>query len=50
MLGNIRRVDNVGRVTIPSDFRRYLGIELLDYVEIICEEDEIRIRLWKEDE
>lgn len=50
MLGNIRRIDNVGRVTLPSDFRNFLGMEPLDYVEIICEEDEIRIRLWKEDE
>lgn len=50
MLGNIRRVDNVGRVTIPSDFRKYLGIELLDYVEIICEEDEIRIKPRRDDE
>ena len=48
MVGNIRRIDDVGRICIPKDFRRYLGINPLDQVEIICEEDKVVIKPRKE--
>lgn len=44
MIGNIRRVDKEGRISLPKDYRDYLGINNLEKVEIICEEDRLIIR------
>lgn len=44
MIGNIRRVDKEGRISLPKDYRDYLGIKSLEKVEIICEEGRLIIR------
>ena len=44
MVGIIRRIDDVGRVCIPREYRRFLGINNLDKLEIICEEDCVVIK------
>ena len=41
MIGNIRKVDKEGRISIPKDYRDYLDIKPFDLVEIICEEDRL---------
>ena len=33
MIGNIRKVDKEGRISIPKDYRDYLGIKPFDLVE-----------------
>lgn len=48
MIGIRRRVDNLGRVSLPIDFRRSLGIKELDYVEIYCDGEQIIIKPRKE--
>ena len=50
MIGIRRRVDNEGRVVIPRDFRRYMNIDYLDYVEIFCDGKKIIIKPKKEEE
>ena len=44
MLGNFRRLDDLGRIVIPKDFREYHGMKERDLLEIICEEDCIVIK------
>lgn len=41
------KVDDVGRVTIPIEIRRQLGIEPFDYVEATC--DGMSVIYQKED-
>ena len=44
MLGNFRRLDDLGRIVIPKDFREYHRMKERDLLEIICEEDCIVIK------
>lgn len=46
VIGIIRKVDTLGRVVIPSELRRILGIEVDGHVEILKNEDEIIIRKY----
>ena len=48
-VGIIRNLDVLGRVTLPVEYRKYLGIEVKDAVEIVLEEDGIRIKPIKEE-
>ena len=32
--GIIRKVDDLGRIVLPSELRKNLGIEIKDYLEI----------------
>ena len=41
------KIDALGRVVIPIDIRRQLGMETLDYVEATC--DGTGVRFQKED-
>jgi len=51
MRGIVRQVDDFGRVTIPADYRRYLNLNIKDFVEIcITDDDNILIKLNKESE
>jgi AbrB family looped-hinge helix DNA binding protein len=43
-VGIISNLDVLGRVTLPAEYRKYLGIELKDAVEIVLEEDAIVIK------
>ncbi len=45
--GIVRKVDELGRVVIPIELRRTLGIEEKDALEIYVEEDSIILRKYK---
>lgn len=42
--GIFRRVDDLGRVVIPKDIRRQLGIEDGDALEILMNEDSVTFK------
>ena len=44
--GIIRKVDELGRVVLPVEMRRYLKIEERDAVEIIMEDDRILLHKY----
>jgi len=46
--GMVRKVDELGRVVIPIELRRSLGIKEKDPVEIYIEEDEIILKKYVE--
>lgn len=49
MIGIIRRIDDLGRISLPKEFRTYLGIKHQEPVEICLEEDCIVIKPRKSD-
>lgn len=44
--GIVRNIDELGRVVVPKELRRKLGIANTDPVEIFCEEDKIIIKKY----
>lgn len=44
VVGIIRKLDALGRITLPREYRRYLELNIGDEAEMILEENEIRIR------
>lgn len=40
----VRKLDDLGRITIPVEFRRVLGIEDKESLEVMVEDDQIVIR------
>ena len=42
--GIVRRIDELGRVVLPVDMRRALGLEIRDPVEVFVNENAIIIR------
>ena len=45
--GIVRRIDELGRVVIPKEFRRSLSIENGDEVEIIFQGDYVAVRKFE---
>ena len=45
--GMVRRIDDLGRVVIPKEVRRYLGIQESDSLEIFVDEYKEEIILKK---
>lgn len=45
--GIVRRTDSLGRIVIPIEIRRVLGIEINDAVEIFTEDDTIILRKYR---
>ncbi|MFJ7890406.1 AbrB/MazE/SpoVT family DNA-binding domain-containing protein [Lysinibacillus xylanilyticus] len=45
--GIVRKVDELGRVVIPIELRRTLGIAEKDSIEIFVEEDSIILKKYK---
>lgn len=45
--GIVRRIDDLGRVVIPMELRRTLGIAESDPLEIFVEEDRIVLRKYQ---
>lgn len=41
----IRRVDNFGRVVLPKEFRRPLGINFSDKVEVFMEGESVKLKV-----
>lgn len=46
--GMVRKIDNLGRLVIPIEFLRKLGIDKLTEVEIFSTNDEIVVRKYNE--
>lgn len=46
-IGVIRKIDNMGRVTIPTEFRKYLNLSKGESVEIVLKEEGIKIKKIK---
>ena len=45
--GIVRKIDNLGRVVVPMELRRTLGIEQKDPVEIFVDGDQIILRKYQ---
>ena len=46
--GIVRKVDELGRIVIPIELRRTLGIEIKDAIEIFTAEDTIILRKYQQ--
>ena len=44
--GIVRKVDDLGRIVIPIELRRTLGIEIKDSLEIYVENDQIILKKY----
>ncbi len=47
--GIIRNIDELGRVVVPKEMRKMLGINNSDPVEIFAEEDSIILKKFRDD-
>lgn len=47
--GVVRRIDTLGRIVIPCEYRKVLGIESGDTVEMILEKGGMVIKPFKEE-
>lgn len=45
--GIVRRIDELGRVVLPVELRRTLGLDVRDPVEVFVEEDAIILRKYQ---
>ncbi|KAF5077336.1 AbrB/MazE/SpoVT family DNA-binding domain-containing protein [Anaerotignum sp.] len=45
--GIVRKVDELGRVVLPIELRRNMGIEIKDSLEIFVEEDSIVLKKYE---
>ncbi len=45
--GMVRRIDELGRIVIPSEIRQTLGIQIRDSIEIFTEEDRIVLQKYQ---
>ena len=45
--GIVRNLDNLGRIVIPKEMRRVLGIEDRDPIEILIEDNTILLRKYE---
>ena len=45
--GIVRRIDELGRVVLPVDLRRALGLDVRDSVEVFVDEDAIILRKYQ---
>jgi transcriptional pleiotropic regulator of transition state genes len=44
MMGIPRRIDQLGRVVVPAEFRKMLGIDSRDELEMCVENDHVALR------
>jgi len=45
--GIVRKIDGLGRIVIPIELRRALGIEIDDTMEISAQEDQIILKKYR---
>lgn len=45
--GIVRKIDELGRIVLPIEIRRTLGIEIKDPIEIYTEEDKIILKKYQ---
>lgn len=48
--GVVRKVDDLGRIVIPIELRRILGIDVKDALEIFVDEDRIILQKYQPNE
>lgn len=48
--GIIRRIDSLGRIVMPKEFRDLLGIEENDRLEMVVVDNEIRVKKYIKEE
>ncbi len=46
-VGIVRKVDELGRIVLPIELRRVLGIEIKDALEIFVDEDYIMLKKYE---
>lgn len=46
-IGIVRRIDDLGRITLPRELRRTMGIEVKDPVEIYTDDDVIVLKKYE---
>ena len=44
MTGIVRKIDDLGRIVVPAEMRRVLGIREGDELEIVLDGDHVKIR------
>ncbi len=44
--GVVRQLDNLGRIVIPAEFRREVGMQIGDPIEIYCRDDVVYLRKY----
>jgi transcriptional pleiotropic regulator of transition state genes len=44
--GIVRRIDDLGRLVLPIELRRVMGIKVKDYVEIYVDDDSIILKKY----
>ena len=47
MNGQIKRIDELGRIVIPKEIKRTMGVECRDYLEIFVEDDRIILKKYQ---
>lgn len=44
--GIVRKLDNLGRIVVPIELRKTMGIEIQDSIEIFTEDNQIILRKY----
>lgn len=47
--GIVRKVDELGRIVIPKELRRTMGIDISDSLEVYVSEDEVILKKYQPD-
>ena len=45
--GMVKQVDDMGRIVIPKEIKKYMGIDCRDYLEIFVEDDQIILKKYQ---
>ena len=45
--GMVKQVDDMGRIVIPKEIKRTMGVECRDYLEIFVEDDRIILKKYQ---
>lgn len=49
VIGHIRKIDELGRVVVPSEYRKILDIRLGDEIEFIIRDGKLELKKYKGD-
>ncbi|GAU79489.1 AbrB/MazE/SpoVT family DNA-binding domain-containing protein [Fusibacter sp. 3D3] len=48
-IGNLRKVDELGRIVIPASLRKHTGIDIGETLEVVAKGDVILLKRYQED-
>lgn len=48
-IGNLRKVDELGRIVIPAGLRKHTGIDIGETLEVVAKGDVILLKRYSED-